>query len=107
MKILKNIITGIGIVAALLCALIIFSAVNPGITNTLSSLLSGNGLPVQEEEPEAPEEPDESDQTEDASLSDVPSDTPSEMEGGTEDNAALPEESEAVSYTHLTLPTIA
>ena len=80
-----------------MCALIIFSTVNPGITNTLSSLLSGNGLPVQEEEPEAPEEPDESDQTEDASLSDVPSDTPSEMEGGTEDNAALPEESEETS----------
>ena len=44
MKILKGIITGVGVLAALLCALIILSAVNPGITEGLSSLLSGDGF---------------------------------------------------------------
>lgn len=43
MKILKGIVTGIGVLAALLCALIIMSAVNPGITEGLSSLLPGDG----------------------------------------------------------------
>lgn len=50
MKILKKILTGIGILAVLLCALIILSATNPGITETLSSLVSGNGFPHKEEE---------------------------------------------------------
>lgn len=50
MKILRNIVTGIGILAALLCALIILSAVNPEITSTLSGLLSGDGLHSKEEE---------------------------------------------------------
>lgn len=50
MKILKGILTGIGILAALLCALILMSAANPKITKTLSSLLSGNGFPSEEEE---------------------------------------------------------
>lgn len=49
MKILKGILTGIGVLAALLCALIILSAVNPRITETLSSLVSGKGLPHKEE----------------------------------------------------------
>ncbi len=50
MKILKGILAGIGILAALLCALILLSAANPKITETLSSLLSGNGFPSEEEE---------------------------------------------------------
>lgn len=33
-----------------MCALILLSSVNPGITRTLSSLASGNGLPSKEEE---------------------------------------------------------
>ncbi|MDE6318598.1 MAG: hypothetical protein K2M22_02580 [Lachnospiraceae bacterium] len=48
MKILKRILTGIGVLAALLCALIIMSAVNPDITETLSSLVIGNGFPGRE-----------------------------------------------------------
>lgn len=50
MKILRNIVTGIGILAALLCVLIVLSAINPGITNTLSDLLSGDGFPSRKEE---------------------------------------------------------
>lgn len=50
MKVLKRILTGIGVLAALLCALIIMSAVNPNITKTLSSLVTGNGFPSREEE---------------------------------------------------------
>ncbi len=52
MKVLKSILTGIGILAVLLCALIIMSAVNPNITRTLSSLVTGNGLSGGEEEAE-------------------------------------------------------
>lgn len=52
MKILKGIITGIGVLAALLCALIIMSAVNPGVTRGLSSLLSGDGFSSEEDEQE-------------------------------------------------------
>lgn len=50
MRVLKGILAGIGILAALLCALILLSAANPKITKTLSSLLSGNGFPSEEEE---------------------------------------------------------
>lgn len=50
MKILKGILTGIGVLTVLMCALILLSSVNPGITRTLSSLASGNGLPSKEEE---------------------------------------------------------
>lgn len=50
MKILKGIVTGIGVLTVLMCALILLSSVNPGITRTLSSLASGNGLPSKEEE---------------------------------------------------------
>ena len=70
MKILRNIIVGIGVLAALLCALIILSAANPGITQTLSSLLSGDGLPSKEEESGETievEEPEFSDQLSDPS----------------------------------------
>ncbi len=58
MKILKGIITGIGILAALLCALIILSAVNPGITEALSSVLSGDSSSSEEEEEEEKEIPE-------------------------------------------------
>lgn len=57
MKILKGIITGIGVLAALLCALIIMSAVNPGVTEGLSSLLSGDGFSSGEDE-QAEENPE-------------------------------------------------
>lgn len=50
MKIVKGILAGIGILAAVLCALIILSAANPNITKTLSSLVTGNGIPGREEE---------------------------------------------------------
>jgi len=99
MKILKNIITGIGVIAALLCALIIFSAVNPGITQTLSSLLSGDGIPSKEEsgeESEAMEEP-EAFGDEGASDFDMPSDAFTDTEGEeetSEDDSMLPEEDE-------------
>lgn len=55
MKILKGIIAGIGTLAALLCALIILSAVNPGITEGLSSLLSGDDLSSEEGGEESPD----------------------------------------------------
>lgn len=91
MGILKKIITGIGVLAALLCALIILSAINPGITETLSSLLSGNGIPTQGEESEAVEDAAEPFREEDADISDIPSGTEEEE---TEDDSALPEEEE-------------
>lgn len=50
MKIIKRILAGIGVLAVLLCALIIMSAVNPNITDTLSSLVTGNGFPSRKEE---------------------------------------------------------
>ena len=70
MKILKGIISGIGVLAALLCALIIMSAVNPGVTEGLSSLLSGDGFSSGEEEqmeenPEYRQEEDTSEETQD------------------------------------------
>ena len=91
MKILRNIIVGIGVLAALLCALIILSAANPGITQTLSSLLSGDGIPSKEEKSE------ESIEDEASELSDQLSDPPSEAEEEgeePEDDSALPEEEE-------------
>lgn len=48
MRVLKSILAGIGVLAALLCALIIMSAVNPDITRALSSLVTGNGFSVRE-----------------------------------------------------------
>lgn len=56
MKVIKGILAGIGVVAALLCALIIMSAVNPSITETLSSLVTGNGLPKEKKEEPALED---------------------------------------------------
>lgn len=43
MKILKNIILGIGVLVALLCALILMCAANPNITESLSSMLARDG----------------------------------------------------------------
>lgn len=94
MKILKNIITGIGILAALLCALIIMSAVNPGITQTLSSLLSGDGFPTQGEESGASDEQAEPLQEEEPALFDEPSDASSETEEEQTDEIGLSEEEE-------------
>lgn len=56
MRVIKGILAGIGILAALLCALIIMSAVNPSITETLSSLVTGNGLPKEKKEEPVQEE---------------------------------------------------
>lgn len=55
MKILKGILTGIGVLAALLCALIILSATNPEITKGLSAMLSGDSSSSEEEAGESPE----------------------------------------------------
>lgn len=97
MKILKKIITGIGVLAALLCALIILSAIDPGITETLSSLLSGNGLPAQEEEGTPTEETEPSQESEVyEESSETPPDTPSEEEP--ESDANLPEEEEEMDF---------
>lgn len=57
MKVLKRILAGIGVLAALLCALIIMSAVNPNITKTLSSLVTGNGFPSKEDDAVQESEP--------------------------------------------------
>lgn len=93
MNILKKIITGIGVLAALLCALIILSAINPKITETLSSLLSGGGLPSQEEG-ETPEGDAESSQESEVyeESSAMPADTSTEEQP--EDGSNLPEEEE-------------
>lgn len=56
MRVIKGILAGIGILAALLCALIIMSAVNPSITETLSSLVTGNGFPKEKKEEPVQEE---------------------------------------------------
>ena len=82
MKILKGIITGVGVLAALLCALIILSAVNPGITVGLSSLLSGDGFSSEKEEEEGQESDGGEDNTEET-LS-------SRIERGFADTADIP-----------------
>ncbi len=64
MRILKGILTGIGVLTALLCALILLSSANPKITQTLSSLVSGNGFPSGEDEEQA--EPFSEDASDDA-----------------------------------------
>lgn len=63
MKILKGILAGIGTLAALLCALIILSAINPGITEELSSLVSRDGF--SSEETENPQEEDFTEEAQD------------------------------------------
>ena len=82
MKILKGIITGVGVLAALLCALIILYAVNPGITEGLSSLLSGDGFSSEKEEEEGQESDGGEDNTEET-LS-------SRIERGFADTADIP-----------------
>lgn len=61
MRVIKGILAGIGVLAALLCALIIMSAVNPSITETLSSLVTGNGLPKEKKEEIVPADSSDSD----------------------------------------------
>lgn len=80
MRILKNIVLGIGVLVALLCALILMCAVNPNITESLSSILARDGhshketvqeetqTPLwetnrQEDEKEIPQVSEESDDT--------------------------------------------
>lgn len=72
MKVLKGILTGIGVLAALFCGLIILSATNPGITKGLSSLLSGDGL-SSEEEGTGEESPED---TEEDEYAETPQDFP-------------------------------
>ena len=88
MKILKGILTGIGVLTVFMCALILLSSVNPGITRTLSSLASGNGLPSKEEE-EPEEERDSQDSFDgqyEESFSDALPETEEEPEKSPEEN---------------------
>lgn len=94
MNILKKIITGIGVLAALLCALIILSAINPGITESLSSLISGTGLPSREEESGAGEESEQSVGDEESEFLDVQPDTSSETEEEESEGDANPPDGE-------------
>lgn len=64
MKILKGILTGIGVLTALLCALIILSATNPEITKGLSAMLSGDSSSSEEETGESPEDTEGDDSAE-------------------------------------------
>lgn len=64
MKILKGILTGIGVLTALLCALIILSATNPEITKGLSAMLSGDTPSSEEETGESPEDTEGDDSAE-------------------------------------------
>lgn len=83
MKILKNIVLGIGVLAALLCAFILMCAANPNITESLSSMLARDGYSHketvqeethtslrethrQEDEEEIPQASEESDDTSEA-----------------------------------------
>lgn len=88
MKILKGILTGIGVLTVFMCALILLSSVNPGITRTLSSLASGNGLPSKEEE-EPEEERDSQDSFDgqyEENFSDALPETEEEPEKSPEEN---------------------
>lgn len=97
MKILKGILTGIGVLTVLMCALILLSSVNPGITRTLSSLASGNGLPSKEEE--EPEEErggqDSFDGQYDDNFSDMLPQTEEEPEINPEENVEEEPETDA------------
>ena len=48
MKILKRIVTGIGIIVVLLCALILLCAINPNITKKLEGLFTRNGKQAED-----------------------------------------------------------
>ena len=94
MRILKNIVLGIGVLAALLCAFILMCAVNPKITESLSSMISRDGHSrkeaVQEEEFQEPFRDGyewEEDEEEIPQTSEEPDDTP-EVINDTEDNEA-------------------
>lgn len=89
MKIIKGILAGIGVLAALLCALIIMSAANPNITKTLSSLVTGNGLPGGEEKESDQEEEPPLDSYEWESPEEEAVETkPQENDGGSFDEGA-------------------
>lgn len=83
MKVLKGILAGIGVLAALLCALIIMSSVNPNITKTLSSLVTGHGLPREDEE--APQESE-------SALDEYEWETPEEGDAWSEESGEYDEE---------------
>ena len=93
MKILKGILTGIGILTALLCALIILSAVNPGITEGLSSLLPEGGFSSEDEEGWGEENP-ESQQDDDFLEETQDSQEPQEFMDMVSDTAPEDEEEE-------------
>ncbi len=80
-----------------MCALILLSSVNPGITRTLSSLASGNGLPSKEEE--EPEEErggqDSFDGQYDDNFSDMLPQTEEEPEINPEENVEEEPETDA------------
>ena len=48
MKILKRIVTGIGFIVVLLCALILLCAINPNITKKLEGLFTRNGKQAED-----------------------------------------------------------
>lgn len=101
MKVLKGILAGIGILAALLCALIILSATNPGITEGLSSLLSGDGFSSEEEgeEAEGAEPSGEEDFEEDAEASQEFPELPDLSDIADTDYETAPEEDEEPEAT--------
>lgn len=108
MKILKGIITGIGVLAVLLCALILLSAANPKITNTIASFVSGDGFPSEEESGEEQtefsvsfeedtqdeQEPADSRYADSAFDMDMPPETEEGTEAGQEEAADLENDSE-------------
>lgn len=102
MKVLKGILAGIGILAALLCALIILSATNPGITEGLSSLLSGDGFSSEEEGEEGEESTEasgEDDFEEDAEISQEAPELPDFSDVADIDSETVPEEEEEPEAT--------
>lgn len=87
--------------AALLCALIILSATNPGITEGLSSLLSGDGFSSEEEgeEAEGAEPSGEEDFEEDAEASQEFPELPDLSDIADTDYETAPEEDEESEAT--------
>ena len=92
MKILKNIVLGIGVLVVLLCAFILMCAVNPNITESLSSMIARDGRSrketVREEEVEEPSQDEykwEEDEEEIPQTKEKSDDTP-EVINDTEDN---------------------
>lgn len=88
--------------AALLCALIILSATNPGITEGLSSLLSGDGFSSEEEGEEGEESTEasgEDDFEEDAEISQEAPELPDFSDVADIDSETVPEEEEEPEAT--------